>query len=333
MQAVADPSVDQYRAAIALAVRAPSLHNTQPWRWAITGVGLELRADRDRQLTITDMDGHSLMLGCGAALHLARLGLRAQGWDCEVQRLPDPADPDLLARIRPARRVDVGEEDRRSVDAAVHRHSERRPFDRRPVPDAVLQDLCHAAQRDGEYLHVVQRREERLDLVVAASWADRYEQADPELRAELGRWVRAEDGARDGVPAAAVPHVTGGPRHTAVPMRDFERSGVDGAQLVTDLVDEQPVLAVLFTTGDDDTARLRAGEALARVLVRAQELGLAASVISQPVDFPGVRARVRALMSWVDHPQILLRLGWPPAGPPAPRTGRRAVDEVTTQPG
>ena len=36
--------------ALALAVRAPSLHNTQPWRWRIAPGRIELHADRGRRL-------------------------------------------------------------------------------------------------------------------------------------------------------------------------------------------------------------------------------------------------------------------------------------------
>jgi nitroreductase len=67
-------------AALAVAVRAPSIHNTQPWRWQLADGVLTLRADRSRQLAVADPDGHSLLISCGAALHLTELALRAAGW-------------------------------------------------------------------------------------------------------------------------------------------------------------------------------------------------------------------------------------------------------------
>src|SRR4051795_2558128 len=83
-------------AAVEVACRPPSIHNTQPWLWVLRAGQLELRADRDRQLRVADPDGHSLLISCGAALHLTELALRGQGWLVRAQRLPDPADPDLL---------------------------------------------------------------------------------------------------------------------------------------------------------------------------------------------------------------------------------------------
>jgi hypothetical protein len=130
------------------------------------------------------------------------------------------------------------------------------------------------------------------------------------------------------VPAAAVPHVRpGAPRHTDVPVRDFE-AGITGAQPLVDLMDERPVYIVLFSTADDRAARLRAGEAYARISVEAERLGLASSAMTQAVDLPAVRERFRMLMNWPDHPQMVLRVGHPQPGPAPARTGRRPLTAV-----
>ena len=93
------PTRSEVERAVSFGVRAPSIHNTQPWHWVYRPAVLELHADRSRQLPALDPDGRSLLLSCGAALELARLGFAAAGWRTEVERLPDPEHPDLLARI------------------------------------------------------------------------------------------------------------------------------------------------------------------------------------------------------------------------------------------
>ncbi|MER6596672.1 nitroreductase, partial [Micromonospora purpureochromogenes] len=94
------PTVRELEAAARLSLYAPSVFNTQPWRWRVTRQALELRADPTRQLATTDPDGRLLTLSCGAALHHARVALAGEGWAVTVERLPDPADPGLLARVR-----------------------------------------------------------------------------------------------------------------------------------------------------------------------------------------------------------------------------------------
>ena len=69
---------DAAEAAVDVAVRAPSIHNTQPWRWVFDGEALTLLADRSRQLRVADPSGHSLLIRCGAAALLTELRLRGR---------------------------------------------------------------------------------------------------------------------------------------------------------------------------------------------------------------------------------------------------------------
>ena len=93
--------------AAALAGYAPSIHNSQPWRWRVSGEVLDLYAVHSRQLAITDPDGRLAVLSAGAALHHARTALAAEGLDATVVRLPEPDDTGHLARITVTGRVPV----------------------------------------------------------------------------------------------------------------------------------------------------------------------------------------------------------------------------------
>jgi nitroreductase len=86
--------------AIEHAVRAPSVHNTQPWRWRIGSDTVELFADTARHLPTTDPDRRDLVLSCGAALHHLRVALAAAGHAVQVVRMPDPDDRSLMATVR-----------------------------------------------------------------------------------------------------------------------------------------------------------------------------------------------------------------------------------------
>ena len=88
---VEHPDVAEMRNILELARRAPSVHNTQPWRWRIDGRLLELRADRSRQLRVADPLGRNLMISCGCALHHAVVGGGALGWRARVDLFPERA--------------------------------------------------------------------------------------------------------------------------------------------------------------------------------------------------------------------------------------------------
>jgi nitroreductase len=315
--------------AAALAVRAPSIHNTQPWRWDLVADGLELRADRDRQLSVADPDGHSMLISCGATLELMQMALRAQGWRTQLHRFPDrDADEDLLARITPAGRREPGTVDLERAEAASRRRSDRRPYTQAEVPAEVIETVRAATDGDGAHVHFPVREEEKLNLAVAVSWADRIERDDAAYTAEMARWVRDASVHADGVPAAAVPRVEAGhPRRVNVPLRDFE-IGITGKSLIEADIDEHPVIAVLLTESDSRLDQLRSGEAMMRFMVEAQRRGVATCPLSQAVDLVAFRARLQSLMAWQGFPQMMLRLGFPQPGDGPAVTPRRPVSEV-----
>src|SRR5687767_6280173 len=79
---------------------APSVLNTQPWRFAERRSGIDLYADRTRQLLALDPSGRQLTVSCGAALFNLRMAILASYRTPEVSLLPDPSDRDLLARVQ-----------------------------------------------------------------------------------------------------------------------------------------------------------------------------------------------------------------------------------------
>jgi hypothetical protein len=85
--------------AVERALRAPSVHNTQPWLWRIGSGVVELHADRTRQLAATDPDRRDFLMSCGAALHHLLVLLAARDIAVRVHRLPDPENLGHLATV------------------------------------------------------------------------------------------------------------------------------------------------------------------------------------------------------------------------------------------
>ena len=110
-----------------------------------------------------------------------------------------------------------------------------------------------------------------------------------------------------------------------MPRRSF---GLPG----TDLAGDEPpgATAVLLTTADQPADWLRAGQALNRLLVRAASRWVFASLQSQPLELPGYREQVRALLAGDGYPQMLLQFGRANTAPATPR--RRQADVVTNDP-
>ncbi len=307
------------RAAMA-ARRAPSIFNSQPWRWRIADGTAELRADRQRQLLVADPDGRLLTLSCGAALHHARIALAGEGASAEVGRLPEPTDPDLMARVRVTGDRAATPAAIRAQQAVALRRTDRRPFAEVDVPTDAIEELRVAAEREGAHLHVL-RRDDVVTLSAAVSQAAAVESADPAYRAELARWTNRPAPRGDGVPAATAD----GHDKRPVSGRDF----TPGAPVVGgEPVDRYARYAILFTADDTPLSWLRAGEALSSTLLTATMLRLATSPISDVIEVPATRSLLRNLLGGLGYPMLALRVGVPADGPLPPGAPRRPAGEI-----
>ncbi len=294
---------DEVATVLSVAARAPSLHNTQPWRFRVQDGRIDLLADPDRMLRAVDPDGRELVISCGAALFGLRLGLRRIGRLPAVELLPDPAQPWLVARVWAAGHAAPTRVEADLIAAVPHRHTHRGPFSPGAVPGRLLAAMATDAAAEGCELVLVDDVTVvgRLDRLVQAAAA--AQQADQQIAAELARWVRAPHSqARDGVPATARLAADAG--GTRLAGRDFGLPGTEDAG------GEPPsATAVLRTAGDAPVDWLRAGQALDRVLLRAAARWVFASLQSQPLESPRHRSAVRALLGGRGYPHMLLQFG------------------------
>ncbi|MFC4021953.1 Acg family FMN-binding oxidoreductase [Micromonospora sp. GCM10011542] len=307
--------------AAATAGHAPSVHNTQPWRWRVLPEALELRAVADRQLTATDPEGRLLALSCGTALHHARLALAAEGWTAVVERMPDPGDKELLARVTTLGRLTADPEAMRMVQSMRVRHTDRRPVSDEPVPTTAIGEIARAVTAEGSRLQLLDR-DQVLELAAAASHADTVEADDPQLRAELEYWT-SRAGTGTGLPPEVLPAQA--PR-TTVPARDF---GHPGTLPVGPGHDRAAVYALLHGDEDEPDSWLRAGEALSAAWLTATRLGVSVVPLSAVVEVPGTRQKLRQLLAGLGFPYLVLRLGIadPAHAGPAP-TPRLTTEQV-----
>jgi len=304
--------------AVEAAIRAPSIHNTQPWKFALTDNRIDVYADRDRQLRVADPGASALRVSCGAAIFNLRLAMACLGHEPAVVLFPDSREPDLLASITPGRARPPSPVEAALYAAIPRRCSNREPFLDTAVPLDVRAQLRDAAEAEGAWLDLLigpPALEMAAHLVRAAN---RRLTQDEAYRAELAAWTR-DDATGEGVSPRA-----GGPPpepHDFLARRDFGGAALKpGREFERD-----PLVAVLGSRGDLPPDDLVAGQALQRVLLTATRAGLVTSLISQPIEVPAVREELRVGLRRFGSPKMLLRTGYGVPGAPSRRRPLAAV--------
>ncbi len=316
-----DATTEALRRAALRATQAPSVHNTQPWRFVLRRGELRVLADGERQLRVLDPRRRGMTLSLGAALFNARVSLAADGVATTVERLPDAARPELVAVIRAG--GEAPDPALSGLETVIDaRTTNRRHFADEAVAEDVLEALCEGARAEGAALYPITTESQRFAVASLSQHADAIETLDPAYRAELRAWTSDDPGRRDGVPSLAVPHVDG-TAHDEIPIRDFDTRG-SGFLPADTRSGRQQTLLLLATAGDERPDWLRAGEAFERVLLEITQRGLAASPLTQVTEMPSTRAQLRSEMGMTDWPHMLLRVGRAPLVPGSRR--RRLAD-------
>ncbi|MEO6090267.1 MAG: nitroreductase [Umezawaea sp.] len=313
---------DDVRGVLEAASLAPSIHNSQPWRFALHADRIELRFDPAEQLRATDPESRELRLSCGAALLNVRLALQGLGIRPLVSLLPGRDADGALAVVRRGGQFIPTDESRSLLKAVEDLRTNRHPFIDTEVPVGHRQNLIRSAELERSWLHVVATREEKARLRDLVLRAHRQQLADPGVQSELAEWTGDRVDLGHGVPPGSA-----GP--TPAPqdewaLRDFS-PGTPVARPPGKDYESDPFVVVLCSFYDGPLAELQAGQALQRVLLTATALGLSASFMSQVVEVRRVREDLRRSLGGSLFPQTVLRLGF---GAPVPPTPRRPIEDL-----
>jgi nitroreductase len=296
---------------VAAAIWAPSVHNTQPWWFALRGAELVLHADSGRQLGVADPAGREMMISCGAALFTAKLALRSLGYIPETRILPEPDDPLVVARMRWRHRALPSAYELALFSHVMERRSHRGGFGPLPLPHRLLEDLRQDGMQEGARLRIATDDGSRAAVSAVVEMAESVQRTDGDYVRELATWAPPPGSERrDGVTPLAYP---ARPERTypAFPGRDFAHGrgwGLPGSGAVAG-AHFPGIVCVLTTPSDSPTDWVHTGQALQRMLLTATASGVAAALSSQPVEVDWLRKVLRAQLGDGSYPQLVLRLG------------------------
>lgn len=288
---------------------APSIRNSQPWKFVLGSSSVDVFADRARWLSVADGDRREMHLSLGCAIESLRIAADFGGYGTGLQYFPMQSDETLVARVSVAlggpKRADPAADLLRSM---LTRRTSRKVFDTaQPVGDKDKSALYSCFEVGGVSLHFLSERTALDALAALETRADAMLFAKPEYRAELAHWVgRGALGTSwlmSKIGQLAVGHLRGSDR---IAREDTER------------VASAPLVCLLTTHHDQRVDQIQAGEAYMRIALVAESRDLRIQPVSQVLETAETRAGVAKIFGLGERTaQHLFRLGHaePEAGP------------------
>ncbi|MGO9745461.1 MAG: Acg family FMN-binding oxidoreductase [Mycobacterium sp.] len=319
----AAPDTQVIRKAVQLACRAPSVHNSQPWRWVTEDGIVHLFVDRHRAVPGTDSSGRETLISCGVVLDHLRVVMVAAGWESRITRFPDPHDPDHLASIEFVPAAHVAGAQRDHAQAILQRRTDRLPLGL-PTYWDLFEPVLRGTLRDSVVMLDVLADEARPQLAKASQLTEDFRRADASYHTEL-EWWTSPFVLTEGVPPRALASDT--ERHRVDVGREFPVRGHQDRR--PEVKADWSKILVLSTPDDTRTDVLRCGEVLSAVLLECTTAFMATCTLTHLIELEESRDLVRSMLDERGHPQVLIRAGMAPATehPPVP-TPRRPPDDV-----
>jgi nitroreductase len=310
-------ATDVIARAVELACRAPSLHNSQPWRWVATPADVDLFTDPDRVVRSTDSSGREAIISCGAVLDHFQIAMAAAGWKTQIDEFPNPNRLEHLASIcfTPLDHVTQAWCDR--ADVISRRRSDRLPFGPPGDWESFETMLRNTVESDLVAVDVLADNA-RPQLQEASRLTESLRRYDDFYHREL-QWWTTPFRQSEGIPPN---QLVSWPEADRVGVnRKFPSSGSSDRRAAT--ATDQAKILVLSTPEDTRGDALHAGQVLSTVLLECTMAGLATCPLTHITELEASRNIIRDLIITKGMPQVLIRVGTAPdvedVPPPTPR--------------
>ena len=307
-------------ACIEEASKAPSSHNSQPWKFKVQehadddNLTVDVFADGTLRLVRTDIDGRELMISCGAVLYSLTLAIRSKGYSCEVNYANISQckikEAFLVASILVKSKKTTTTAGDDNAEALIRqipkRVTYRGDFSTNKLAESELEAISKAiASEEGAWLQIVspERRKLLADMIYDAN---DLQWRDPAWRNELASWVRPYSSG-DGL------HIGPGILSPVVRLFISWFKFVGDFQGTNDrnLALAGPVLAVIGCSSADPISWLKLGQALQKGLLVASSMDIFVSFFNQPLQVQqfGGLAVSEIIDRPAGYPCLIIRLG------------------------
>lgn len=291
--------------------KAPSGHNTQPWKFEAGENRIVLRPNFNRRLEVVDADDHALYISLGCALENLVLSAKAHGFDPAVSNKLTETDVEITVDLNPS--ADVKKEE--LYDFIQQRQSTRSEYESTPVKQAVLDQLLEGMKNERVEVIFMTDKAEIKQLEPFILEASDLQFKNKEFVNELVHWIRfskreAEE-KRDGIWSASMGMPATGRLLGGIIMKKLV-SAKSEAKRWRNLIEKTGGFAVFIVKENTRTDWIELGRSFQKFALKSTQLGIKHAHVNMPCEEVSVRQKLieHLRISDAKEPLLLVRFGY-----------------------
>jgi len=309
-------------ALVRAATLAPSSHNTQCWKFALSPDAITILPDLTRRCPAVDPDDHHLYVSLGCAAENIAQAASAHG----LRAISAPVAPGAGYRLQ----LSADTAPASPLYAAItSRQSARTVYDGRPLTPPELVALERAGSSERVSLMLLTERPAINGILDAVVSANATQMQDADFVAELRQWIRfsrrealhQRDGLFSGI--SGNPSV---PRWLGEAMFGMLFTEQGETEKYVEQIISSAGIAIFVGAESDPAHWMEVGRCFERFALQCTVLGISTAMINQPVEVSSARSQFAAHLGLGrQRPDLVVRFG---RGSAMARSLRRPVSAV-----
>lgn len=293
---------------ISYARLAPSVHNTQPWRYEIGENSITVHPEPSRLLDDGDPTGRESWITFGVGVETLLMSARALGYDCSIEHLQTQSLHQPIATIKVVK--NNTSHDQATLHALETRHTYRGHFSDNTVHTDIVA-ACKKSIDDltSTQLHVIKDRDSIHSVAKLTFKGMSLALSAPAFRKELAELINVNWSPRKvGMHGYVLNFGTFGSLWEKYSMKfglELRKKAVADQQKI----DNAQVLLFVGTRGDVPHFWFDAGRAYMRIAIVLTKHGVSHSTIAAPVEAADFHKDIEAMIGTTDRLQTMMRIG------------------------
>lgn len=308
------------------ATKAPSGHNTQPWKFLIKKDEIQIHPDFNRALPIVDPDNHALYISLGCAVENAVLAAKNYGFSSNIEIAKNNEGADFIAiKLRKDKTVEFDE----LFNYIDNRQVTRNEYSSSTVPSEDVKILLESTDFEGVHVLVFTDSKAISELEPFIIEGSNLQFQNKDFVNELVSWIRFSkkevEQKCDGIWHASMGMPSAGRMVGNIIMKKFVSAKSEAKRWKKQI--KASAGFVLFTAEKNDVEHwVNLGRAFQRFGLTTSKLNINHAHVNMPCEELSVRKKVAAHFKLKnEHPLLLIRFGY---SEKMPYSFRRSLHET-----